>query len=242
MIFLSLKQPFFGYISNYFELFIKLSRGFHITILSLFVILHFKDPGFIPFDNSKTTFQIEDSFVNKPSKKSITKSTKSTNDLNNLMGNKFNIKRLEGKNIQEFNEKIMKKTLDVSLANEENSHNRKGKEEYEESNEILEEVELNNIADDNNNPDNVVIDYKNEDKLNNKDEKLLTFAKNEEIISLPKEPKSNEIESITIEIRSKHKENNNQDQDKSKVNSLCFTPPSISSSFFIIVNILILNR
>lgn len=161
--------------------------------------------------------------------------TKSTNNDNNniFSSNKFNIKRLEGKNIVEFNEKIMKKTLDVSLLNENNSNNKKGKDEYEESNEILEVVELNNIIDGERDVENVVIDYKKDENIQKNNEKLLTFANNElgmQNMNSGKDSKNNEIESITIEIKSKYKDNQNQEIEKSQIGSLCFTPPSISSS------------
>ncbi len=141
----------------------------------------------------------------------------------------------------------MKKTLDVSI---ENNHIVKNKEEYEDSNEILEVVELNNIADDKQDVDNVVLDYQTPQTIKKEDlcSNIITFGgKNEISLRNSKEnnslrkQKSNEIESITIEIRSKNKDSDKSQNSKSNTsknninnkensNSFCMSPPEIASS------------
>jgi len=180
--------------------------------------------------------QNTEDLMNKSLKKSIQKSEAT---------NKFNVRRLEPGFLKEVEEKIMKKTLDVSMANEENSHHnnngKKEKDNWEDSNEILEEIELNNIADDNKDADNAILDFKNSDFLKKEPEKVenaLTFGFKHEISLKRSEKKDynnniagtpqkvHEMESITIEIRSK-KENI---ENKEKANSILLSPPSISSS------------
>ena len=191
-------------------------------------------------DKSKPCLQLEESSLSRHQKKAPIKTASSENS------NKFNVRRFENNNISVFNEKNMRKTLDVSLVNNDDhpNHN-KAKEECEDSNEILEVVELNNIADDIKDAENVVLDYKNSEILKNEEaqsDKIMTFAfKNEislkhasskEINSFDSSNKRkiNEVESIVIEIRSKIKEKDSE-QCKSKINdSLCLSPPSISAS------------
>lgn len=164
----------------------------------------------------------------------------------------FNVRKLGpgSENVNDFPEKVMKKTVDASQANDENSHNNKNsgkkqqKDNCEDSNEILEEIELNNIADDIKDADNAVLEYKNSDFLKepeineniDKNEKsapknqvsLKELSKMKELENNSATPKVQEIDSITIEIRSKNVRE--ADEKQSKPNSSIISPPSVSSS------------
>ena len=140
--------------------------------------------------------------------------------------NKFNVKRVE----QNENEKAPKK-IDLSVPHD--NANMKPKENLEDSNEILEEIELNNIADDNKDADNVVLDFKNDFLPKETEKKIFKHE-----ISLKRKDsktsndpngtsqKIHEIESITIEIRNKNKE---ETDSKSKPINGMESPPSVSS-------------
>lgn len=205
----------------------------------LFLILHYKDPGFLPFD------KIKQNNINNEESQSSKQRDPKPNDQNIFLANKFNVRRLEGSNLSEFNEKIMKKTLDVSIANEENNHQIKNKVEDEDSNEILEVIELNNIADDKNDGDNAILDYKIPKTLKKEDlgsRNIITFGDKKEISirnlkendSSFQNEKNNEIESIAIEIRGKNKDIDKNKSFKSITNkdnnSFSISPPEISSS------------
>jgi len=214
--------------------------------LILFLILHYKDPGYIPIDKSKQSPQLEESSFSKHQKKAPIKTANPIKTASSENSNKFNIRRFENNNKSAFNEKNLRKTLDVSLMNNDDLPNHiKAKEEYEDSNEILEVVELNNIADDIKDAENVVLDYNNPEILEKdvlQSDKTMTFAFKNEIslkhisskeinsIDSSNKRKINEVNSIVIEINSKNKVKDSE-KDQSKFNSsLSFSPPSISSS------------
>ena len=147
--------------------------------------------------------------------------------------NKFNVKRVE-QNENEKNEKTPKK-IDISIPHD--NANMKPKENLEDSNEILEEIELNNIADDNKDADNVVLDFKNDFLPKETEKKIfkheISLKRGDSKIS--NDPngtsqKIHEIESITIEIRNKNnQETDSKSKSKSKEINGMESPPSVSS-------------
>lgn len=114
---------------------------------------------------------------------------------------------------QQETDKKNPKTNDISLVINKSNPILEKKDEFEDSNEVLEAVELNNIED-NKEMEKILEDdikiQRNDEKLNenknNKNEKLITFFEKNELPtkSVIKEEENsihNEIENIVIDVR-----------------------------------------